>query len=87
MIVVRTCVGCGGRDEKRLMRRIVRTGGRLELDLAQRRPGRGAYLHPASACIDAWRRRRGAVRSLRWSPPVVERARLAAVLTSPTGAR
>jgi predicted RNA-binding protein YlxR (DUF448 family) len=76
----RTCVGCGGRDEKRTLRRLVRSGAGLALDPAQRAPGRGAYLHPRHGCVEAFARRRGGVRSLRWTPPAGERARIAAAL-------
>ena len=63
---VRTCVGCGRREERRLLVRFVLApGGRLEPDLCGRRPGRGAYLHRDAACWQAFARRKGPVRSLR----------------------
>lgn len=38
---------------KRGMVRVVRTaGGRVEVDLTGKRPGRGAYVHPEAACIE-----------------------------------
>lgn len=65
-VAVRSCVGCGGRDDQSHMVRLVRAvGGRLEVDFTRTRPGRGAYLHRVEACLASFAKRRGMVRSLR----------------------
>lgn len=48
---VRTCMGCRGRDAKQHLVRIAVSRGRPILDLRQREPGRGAYVHPRLACV------------------------------------
>jgi predicted RNA-binding protein YlxR (DUF448 family) len=67
------------------MHRLVRSEARLEIDPPQRRDGRGAYLHGRPGCIDAFAKRRGGLRSLRWTPPVAERARIATALAADAG--
>lgn len=50
-IPVRSCVVCRTRRPKQALVRIVRRpDGRLELDLEQQKPGRGAYLCPQPSC-------------------------------------
>ncbi|WP_428263710.1 YlxR family protein [Haliangium sp.] len=51
---VRTCVGCRRRAPKAGLVRIVWAQGRARalVDAHQHLPGRGAYVHPVSACID-----------------------------------
>lgn len=46
----RTCVGCGQRDEKAAMLRLVVAGGEVVFH-ASFQPGRGAHLHPRAACL------------------------------------
>lgn len=54
MILERTCVGCRERGGKRDLIRVVRSPtGDVETDPSGSSPGRGAYVHPAEACIDA----------------------------------
>jgi predicted RNA-binding protein YlxR (DUF448 family) len=49
----RTCVGCGEVEGKRELVRVVRTpSGDVEIDPTGKRNGRGAYVHPAAACLD-----------------------------------
>jgi hypothetical protein len=79
---IRTCVGCGTRAPKGALTRIVAVADGLALDLGGRMPGRGAYLHSAPACREAFVRRRGPVRSLRRTPERAERERLAAALAA-----
>ncbi|WP_152362457.1 YlxR family protein [Microlunatus speluncae] len=62
---VRTCVGCRRRADKSTLIRIVRTGADLELDLRQRSPGRGAYLHRELGCLDQAIKKRALGRALR----------------------
>jgi len=86
VIPMRTCVGCGEREEQsRLVRTTVGAGG-LVVDRRRRLGGRGAWLHPAPACWDAFVRRRGPVRSLRTSVPREQRDRLVAELRAAAGA-
>jgi len=73
---VRTCVGCGQRASQPDLVRFVSAGTRLQLDRRRRLPGRGAWLHRAPACWDAFVQRRGAVRSLRATPTHVAREEL-----------
>lgn len=46
----RTCVGCGQRDDKAAMVRMVVAGGEVVFH-ASFQPGRGAHMHPRPACI------------------------------------
>ena len=51
-VPVRTCIGCRSREEKvRLIRIVLRDGG-VAVDVRQREPGRGAYVHPRPECLD-----------------------------------
>lgn len=51
---LRSCLGCGGRDQPRALVRIVTAGERVEIDVDRRLPGRGGYLHPRAACLDGF---------------------------------
>src|SRR3954453_9909957 len=66
---VRTCVGCRQRAAKRELLRVVASdrGAGLEVvpDPAGRAPGRGAHLHPTSACLELALRRRAFARALK----------------------
>jgi predicted RNA-binding protein YlxR (DUF448 family) len=77
---IRTCVGCGARDAQGALRRFVMVGRTLRLDGFRRAAGRGAYLHPRTACGEAFVRRRGVVRSLKQTPERMERERLVQAL-------
>ena len=69
--VVRTCVGCRRRDDRSALLRVVAVasgaGDSLVLipDPHHRLPGRGAWLHPVTACLDRAVRRRAFTRALR----------------------
>ncbi len=64
-IPVRTCIGCRSREEKvRLIRIVLRDGG-VAVDVRQREPGRGAYVHPRPECLDQALKRRSLGRALR----------------------
>ena len=82
MTPIRTCVGCGVRAPKDALLRMVAAPDGLSLDAARRAPGRGAYLHRAPTCWEAFVRRRGPVRSLRRAPSRLERERLVATLAA-----
>ncbi|HEY7756362.1 MAG TPA: YlxR family protein [Actinomycetota bacterium] len=50
----RTCVGCRVKAPKATLLRIARRpDGSVVVDPAGRAPGRGAYVHRGSACVDA----------------------------------
>ncbi len=66
--VTRMCAGCRGRAAKATLVRIVAGPQGLDVDVAQRRPGRGAYLHPTYACWQQAARRRSVERGLRVRP-------------------
>ncbi|MBI4529128.1 MAG: YlxR family protein [Deltaproteobacteria bacterium] len=58
----RTCLGCGARDEKRLLVRLA-TRGAGELAIDQSGRGRGGYVHPAEECWQAFLRRKSVYRA------------------------
>jgi predicted RNA-binding protein YlxR (DUF448 family) len=66
---VRTCIGCRQRAAKSELLRVVagNRGAGLEVvpDPAGRAPGRGAHLHPTSACLALALRRRAFARALK----------------------
>ena len=62
---VRTCLGCRQRAPRSSLVRIVARDGRVAVDAADRLPGRGAWLHRSSACVDAAIRRKAFGRALR----------------------
>jgi uncharacterized protein len=62
---VRTCVACRQEAGKRALIRIVRGAtGAAAIDRSGRSPGRGAYLHHDTACLETARKRRALERSL-----------------------
>ena len=89
---VRTCVGCRKRELAVELLRVVAVDGNGEyavtVDPARKLPGRGAWLHPDPACLDAAIRRRAFARALRitGSPDttaVVEHFRAGEALDTP----
>jgi predicted RNA-binding protein YlxR (DUF448 family) len=65
-VPVRTCAGCGRRAPRgELIRLTAGPGGGLAIDVAGRRPGRGAYLCPERRCLESALKRRRLERSLR----------------------
>ncbi|MEU3982276.1 YlxR family protein [Streptomyces sp. NPDC026672] len=61
----RTCVGCRQRAAKNDLLRIVEIEGECAPDPRGTLPGRGAYVHPVSVCLDQAVRRRAFTRALR----------------------
>ncbi len=63
------CVGCRRREPwSRLLRLVLATGGgtrQVQPDAKRRLPGRGAWIHPALACLESAERRRAIGRALR----------------------
>jgi uncharacterized protein len=66
---VRMCVGCRKRELAVELLRVVAVDGNggyaVTVDAARKLPGRGAWLHPDQACLDAAIRRRAFARALR----------------------
>ena len=62
---VRTCVGCRERVTKTDLVRLVAIDGSLVIDRESTLPGRGAYVHSRSDCVDSALRRRAFPRALR----------------------
>ena len=75
----RTCVGCGQRAAPAGLVRLRLVEGRVAVDRA-RRGGRGAWLHPAPACLARALRRRALARAFR-TEVVIDGATLEAQLT------
>ena len=74
---VRTCIGCRERDLRSVLLRLVvdRSGTddgepRLVVDVGRSRPGRGAWLHATTRCLEAAERRRAVPRALRLAGPL-----------------
>ncbi|WP_371655023.1 MULTISPECIES: YlxR family protein [unclassified Streptomyces] len=61
----RTCVGCRERAAKTDLLRIVEVEGVCVPDPRGTLPGRGAYVHPASVCLDLAVRRRALSRAFK----------------------
>ena len=56
-ISVRRCTGCGeGRPKKELVRIVRSPEGEISLDLTGKKPGRGAYICPKTACMNKARK-------------------------------
>ncbi|MFJ8585542.1 YlxR family protein [Streptomyces sp. NPDC093595] len=66
----RTCVGCRERAAKRDLLRIVLIEGACAPDPRGTLPGRGAYVHPASVCLDLAVRRRAFPRAFKVPGPL-----------------
>jgi predicted RNA-binding protein YlxR (DUF448 family) len=68
---VRTCVACRQEAGKRELVRVVRDPGTIEvrLDPTGRAPGRGAYLHRSTECVEGARRRGALSRALKAEVP------------------
>ena len=70
----RTCVGCGEAADPRTLRRLRLDGARVVLDARGTAGGRGAWLHPAAACLARAVKRRVFARALRAAVEVDEAA-------------
>ena len=67
---LRTCAGCGSRQEKSELLRIVRTPeGLVMTDPSGKRNGRGVYICRSEACLERARKRRSLERGLRTAVP------------------
>ncbi len=61
----RTCVGCRARAPQQQLVRLVVHGG--SLILGRKQPGRGAWIHPATACMQIAERKSAFGRALKFS--------------------
>ena len=52
--------------------RVVAVDGEIVVDPTARSPGRGAYLHPRTDCVERARRRRAIPRALRATGPLAD---------------
>ncbi|MDT0441017.1 YlxR family protein [Streptomyces johnsoniae] len=66
----RTCVGCRQRSARDGLLRVVVIEGRCVPDLRGTLPGRGAYVHPTTVCLELAVRRRAFPRALRVQGPL-----------------
>ncbi|HSD11089.1 MAG TPA: YlxR family protein [Candidatus Binatia bacterium] len=74
---MRSCLGCGRRDAKPHMLRIVRDDhGALRADPSGAAAGRGGYLHPEESCWKGFETRSGMVRSFKAPVQRTDRAGL-----------
>lgn len=64
---VRTCIGCRSRASRSSLLRIVAQDSLLAVDETATLPGRGAWIHPTTACFQEAVRRRAFGRALRVS--------------------
>jgi uncharacterized protein len=62
---VRTCLGCRQRAPRTSLLRVVARDGRVVVDTAARLPGRGAWVHPVSGCVENAVKRKAFGRALR----------------------
>ena len=67
---VRTCVGCRARAPRSTLLRVVAIDSVLVPDERAILPGRGAWVHPTTECVETAIRRRAFVRALRASGPL-----------------
>ena len=66
---LRMCAGCRTRYPKQELLRIVRTAEGAAADLAQKLPGRGAYLCKWEACIKTARKKKAFSRQFQRAVP------------------
>jgi predicted RNA-binding protein YlxR (DUF448 family) len=66
---VRTCAGCQAKAAQSTLLRVGLTDGRPTPDPRRRLPGRGAYVHRSTACIERATRRGGLARAFRTQLP------------------
>lgn len=66
----RTCLGCRGKAPRaQLVRLVVDDSGSLVVDARALMPGRGAWIHPDTACLERAERRQAFSRALRVGRP------------------
>jgi hypothetical protein len=75
----RTCIGCGRKAGQAELVRLALVEGRVAVD-RDRRGGRGAWIHPAEACLEKATRRKAFGRAFR-GPAVADPEALRSQLT------
>ena len=81
---VRTCLGCRSRADTSALLRIVALDGEVVPDPSATLPGRGAWLHPTTACIENAAKRRAFGRALRVTE-ALDTSRLFTTVGIPSG--
>jgi predicted RNA-binding protein YlxR (DUF448 family) len=79
-VPVRTCIGCGEATARVGLVRLRIEGERVVIDRSGQ-GGRGAWLHPADACLEKAARRRAFARAFRGIPAAMDLAVLRVELT------
>ena len=64
---VRTCLGCRSRADTSALLRVVAREGEVVPDPSATLPGRGAWVHPTTTCVDTAVKRKAFGRALRVS--------------------
>ena len=62
---VRTCLGCRKRADRSLLVRVVAREGEAVADVSATAPGRGAWVHPTTRCVETAIARKAIARALR----------------------
>ncbi len=75
----RTCIGCRSRDHRSALVRVVARDGVVVPDQSGSLPGRGAWVHPTSECVNNSIKRKAFGRALRVTTPLDTALVLAAV--------
>jgi predicted RNA-binding protein YlxR (DUF448 family) len=65
MTPARTCLGCRQRSDRSLLVRVVEASGKAVVDRSASLPGRGAWVHPTSECVETSLKRKAFGRALR----------------------
>lgn len=81
----RTCVGCRGRAPKASLLRLVARGREIVPDPAGSTPGRGAYVHRDTSCVERALTRGALARALRTAGVHDELGRLRDVIEADIG--
>lgn len=79
MGTVRTCLGCRERADRSLLVRVVARDGEAAVDLSATLPGRGAWVHPTTRCVQTAIARKAIARGLRVDGALETRGILAAL--------
>lgn len=76
---VRTCLGCRSRADKSSLLRVVAANGAVTPDPSATLPGRGAWVHPTTQCVEKAIARKTFGRALRVSSALATEQILATV--------
>ncbi|EAR25132.1 hypothetical protein A20C1_01051 [marine actinobacterium PHSC20C1] len=70
MDAVRTCVGCRASGTRSSLLRVIASHGAVVVDHSATLPGRGAWIHPTTSCVDNAVKRRAFSRALKVNSPL-----------------